>query len=335
MTIEFNEGIPTRNAYGNTLRELGGENEDIVVLDADLSCSTRTQYFGDEYPDRFWNVGIAEANMVGIASGLAYEGKTPFISSFACFLMCKGYDQLRIGVAYPENNVKVVGSHSGISIGEDGPSQMGIEDISLARGLPGFRILAPSDPVLTEPLVRDMAESEGPVFMRTTRPKSSMIYGEEGHYELNGEAEIGGAKLLEDGSDATIVACGLLVAEALKARERLKEDGLDVAVVDLFSIKPMDRELLGRMAEKTGAFVTAEDHLVDGGMGSRVAQVMADVRPVSIEQVGLDNTYAESGPPDELYDRYGLSAPHVADAVRNVLEKKNSDPVTETEAQPM
>lgn len=322
--VDFTEGIPTRNAYGHTLKELGGKREDIVVLDADLSCSTRTAYFGDEYPDRFFNVGIAEANMVGIASGLAASGKVPFISSFACFLMCKGYDQFRIGVAYPENNVKAVGSHSGISIGHDGPSQMGIEDIALARGLAGFQILAPSDPAVAADLTKEMARKKGPVYMRTTRPRSRRIYGEDGLYDVNGGFSIGEGRRLEAGTDASIFACGLSVAESLIAREILREEeSIDVSVIDMYSIKPLDRDLLAEEAERTGAFVTAEDHLVNGGFGAKVAQEMAGLHPVHIEQVGIEDTYAESGDPDELYDRYGLSAPHIADAVRKVVERKS------------
>lgn len=317
IKFELKMGAATREAFGRELLELGRENKDVVVCDADLSKSTMTAYFAHEFPDRFFECGIAEANMVAIGAGLASAGKIPFVSSFSCFVLNKGFEQLRVTVAYPNVNLKIVGTHSGISIGEDGPSQMSVEDISLACSLPGFTVLAPADEVAARKLVRLAAAHEGPVFIRTGRPKVPVIYGAEQTFE------IGKAVELVPGGDATIMANGLLVAEAVKAAEQLEAEGVSVRVLDLFSIKPLDRDAIAKAAKETGAIVVAEEHLVDSGLGVRVAQVVAETHPCTMEFAGLDS-YAESGSSDELLDKYGMRAANLVAAVRKALGRKRA-----------
>jgi transketolase len=309
-------GQPTRDAYGDALTELGKENPAVVVVDADVSGSTKSRAFAKAFPDRFYNIGIAEANLIGIAAGLASSGKTPFASSFAAFLVCKTYDQLRMSVANPRLNVKFCGSHSGISLGQDGASQMAIEDLALACSLPGVVVLVPSDAVATKALVRAAAVHDGPVYIRTSRPKSPVIY-------QPGDAfAIGKAKTVQDGRDATIIACGLLVWEALAAADQCAAKGVSVRVLDMHTVKPLDEEAIMAAARETGAIVTAEEHLLDGGLGSRVAQVVTRNHPVPVEFIGLNNAYAESGLPEELFERYKLTAPHIAAAVERAVKRK-------------
>jgi transketolase len=314
--FELKPGPATREAFGRALVELGRANKDVVVCDADLSKSTMTVYFQKEFPDRFFSYGIAEANMVAQAAGLAYAGKIPFAASFSTFVMNKGFEQLRVCVAYPNLNVKIVGTHSGISIGEDGPSQMSVEETSLACSLPGFVVLTPADEASTKALVHAAAAHVGPVFIRTGRPKAAIIYNGDQKFE------IGKAVKVLDGTDVTIIANGLLVAEALRAAETLESEGISARVLDLHTVKPLDRDAIRRAASETGAIVTAEEHLVDGGMGVRVAQVVAETAPCPMEFVGIQDTYAESGTPSELLDKYGLLARDVAAAVRKVLPRK-------------
>jgi transketolase len=272
--------------------------------------------FQKEHPDRFFTVGIAEANMVGIAAGLAASGKIPFASSFAVFLCDKGYDQLRMAVAYPKANAKFVGSHGGISIGEDGPSQMAIEDYAIMCALPGFVVLSPSDEFCARALVRRMADHVGPCYMRTGRPKAPVIYGPDDTFE------IGKAKVHGDGSDVAIIACGLEVGHALAAQAQLEENGIGARVIDMHTLKPLDEDVLAQAAMECGAIVTAEEHLLDGGLGSRVASVLAKVNPVPMEFVAINDTYAESGTPDQLMEKYGLTAPHIFAAAKRVLKRK-------------
>src|SRR5271157_3128764 len=284
--FEVKLGAATREAFGRTVVELGRENRDIVVCDADLSKSTMTTYFAKEFPDRFFSLGIAEANMVGIACGLASAGKIPFASSFSAFLMNKGFEQLRVCAAYPKVNLKVVGTHSGISIGEDGPSQMSVEETALACSLVGFVVISPADEVATKALVRLAAAYLGPVFIRTGRVKVPIVYS------AGQELEIGKAIQVVEGSDVAIVANGLLVAQAILASQSLEDEGISARVIDMHTVKPLDREAIRRAAAETGAIVVAEEHLVDAGLGVRVAQVVAQTRPCPMEFVGLQ-TYAE------------------------------------------
>lgn len=314
--FELKPGPATREAFGRALVELGRENKDIVVCDADLSKSTMTVYFQKEFPERFFSYGIAEANMVAQAAGLAYAGKIPFAASFSTFVMNKGFEQLRVCVAYPGLNVKIVGTHSGISIGEDGPSQMSVEETSLACSLPGFVVLAPADEASTKALVRAAVAHVGPVFIRTGRPKAPIIYNGDQKFEIGKAVEV------VEGSDVTIIANGLLVAEAIRASEALESESISARVLDLHTVKPLDRDALRRAAVETGAIVTAEEHLVDSGMGVRVAQAVAAMEPCPMEFVGIRDTYAESGKPDELLDKYGLVARDIAAAARKVLARK-------------
>ena len=318
MTLEKKLGLPTREAYGKTLAELGKENPLIVVLDADLSKSTKTEYFGKLFPERFINCGIGEANIVGIAAGLASAEKIPFASSFACFVVCKGYDQLRMSVAYSGLNVKIVSSHGGISVGEDGASQQSIEDIALMSTLPGFSVMVPSDQYAAAALVRQAAQIVGPVYIRTGRPKAPIVHTEQTKFQ------IGKGIVLREGKDVAIVANGLLVWEALAAADALAAEGIDAAVVDMHTIKPLDKELIKALAVKTGAIVTAEEHQIWGGLGSAVAGALTETVPVPQECVAIKDTYAESGKPDELMEKYGLTYPSVVAAAKRALARKRN-----------
>jgi transketolase len=303
--LELKMGKATREAYGEALAAIGLANKNVVA-----------QKFLDVCPDRFFTVGIAEANMVGIASGLALSGKIPFASSFAVFLIDKGFDQLRMCVAYPHVNAKFCGSHGGISIGEDGPSQQSVEDLALACALPGFVVIHPADEHAARALVERMAEHVGPCYMRTGRAKAPIIYSAADKFE------IGKAKVHGEGRDCAIVACGFEVGYALQAQAQLEEEGVHVRVVDMHTLKPLDEEAVAKAARECGALVTAEEHLLDGGLGSRVAAAAAKSHPVPIAMVGIQNTYAESATPDQLMEKYGLTAPYIAQAVRDVRKRK-------------
>ncbi len=311
-------GAATRDAYGKALVEIGQTMPELIVMDADLSKSTKTEFFAKAFPDRFFDIGIQEANLVGIASGLASCGKVPFISSFACFLMCKGFEQLRVGVSFSELNVKVVTSHGGISVGEDGASQQSVEDFALALSLPKFTVLVPADEFATRELVKQSAKMNGPVYMRTGRPKAPIVYDETSRFR------IGKGVRLRQGKDVTLVGTGLLVYECLEAAEKLKAKGIDASVIDIHTLKPLDEALILEEANRTGAFVTAEEHLVFGGLGSVVSQTLSRKNPVPVEFVGLHDTYAESGAPDQLLEKYGLTSDKVAAAAERVVSRKSS-----------
>jgi len=314
--FELKLGPATREAFGKALVEVGRLNDNVVVCDADLSKSTFTSLFAKEFPSRFFSCGIAEANMVAIGAGLASSGKIPFVSSFSCFVLNKGFEQLRVTVAYPNVNVKIVGTHSGISIGEDGPSQMSVEDIALACALPGFVVLSPADEPAMKALVHVAAAHIGPVFIRAGRVKAPIVHAAGQKFSIGGSVQLTG------GNDVAVLAHGLLVAEAVRAAEVLDAEGIGVRVIDMYSIKPLDREELVRAARETGAMVVAEEHLADSGLGVRVAQAVAETTPCPIEFVGIQNTYAESGTPEGLLDKYGLVARDVIAAVRRVLARK-------------
>ena len=311
-------GKATRDAYGEALKALGAEHDEIVVLDADLAKSTKSWAFGEAFPERFFNVGIQEANMVGMAGGLAMAGKVPFISSFACFVILKGFDQLRMAVSYPKLNVKVVGSHQGISVGEDGASQQSVEDVALACSLPDFVVCVPADEHEMRAAVKAAYAHDGPVYIRSGRPKAPLVFDREPDFAF------GKAQRLRDGADATIIANGLMVGAALVASDELAREGLSVRVVDMATVKPLDEDEVEAAARDTGAIVTAEEHLVHGGLGAVVAQAVARRHPVPMEFVGLNDTYAESGAPDALLKKYGLTGADVATAVRRVLERKGA-----------
>lgn len=312
----FQLGKATRDAYGEALRDLGREHGDIVVLDADLAKSTKSFTFGKEYPDRFLNVGIQEANMVGMAGGLASCGKVPFISSFAAFVILKGFDQLRMAVAYPRLNVKVAGSHGGISIGEDGASQQSVEDVALACSLPGFVVCVPSDEHQMRAAVKAAYEHDGPVYIRSGRPKAPLIYDATPR-----DFAFGRGVPLRDGSDITLIGNGLMVAACLVAAERLAREGVSARVIDMPTVKPLDDALVARAAAETGGIVVAEEHLLHGGLGAAVAQSVCRQRPCPMEFVGIRDTYAESGDPAALMRKYGLTADDVESAARQLLAR--------------
>jgi len=315
--LELKMGAATRAAFGNALLELAKKDSNIVVCDADISKSTMTVKFAEEFPERFFSCGIAEANMVAIGAGLAAAGKTAFVSSFAAFVINKGFEQLRVTVAYPQlKNFVVVGTHCGISIGEDGPSQMAIEDLSLTCALPGFTVVNPADEVAMTALLPQIAYLGDPVYLRAGRVKAPIVHSADQKFE------IGKAVQLADGSDVTIIGTGLMVAEALKAAEQLRGEGISARVIDIHTIKPLDREAIAKAAEETGAIVVVEEHLVDSGLGVRVAQVVAETTPAVMEFVGVEDTYAESGTPNGLLEQYGLTAPKVVEAARKAASRK-------------
>ena len=313
---ELKMGMATREAFGKALVELGKTHPNVVVLDADLSKSTYTAGFAKEFPERFVECGIAESNMMAIAAGLASAGKIPFASSFSVFAMNKGFEQLRTTAAYPMVGVKVVGTHSGISIGEDGPSQMSIEDLSLACSLPGFTVISPADEVSTMALVKQAADFAGPMFIRTGRVKVPIVYGADRQFKIGESVE------LVEGTAVTLIATGLMVAESIRAAEALEAEGISARVIDMHTVRPLDREAIARAAKETGAIVVSEEHLVDAGLGVRVAQIVSETHPVPMEFVGVQNTYAESATPEQLLDKYGLIARDVIAAARRVLKRK-------------
>ena len=312
-------GKATRDAFGRALEALGAEHPDIVVVDADVSNSTRTEWFGKKFPDRFFNIGIAESNLVGIAGGLAASGKTPVIASFAAFIMCNAYDQLRMAVAYPGLNVKVVGSHAGISIGEDGASQMGIEDVSLACSLPGFTVVVTADEASTKAATKAILEYEGPVYLRVGRPDVPKIYTTD-----PAPFTLGKANTLRDGKDVTLIANGLMVAAALDAADALAGEGIQARVLDMHTAKPIDREALMKAAKETGAIVVAEEHLAHGGLGSIVGMTLAEEHPVPIRYVNLGDQFGESGTPEQLIEKYGMTGENVAKAARAAVKAKTA-----------
>ncbi|MBX5445407.1 transketolase C-terminal domain-containing protein [Sphaerobacter sp.] len=306
-------GKATRDAFGEALRDIGRENPAVVVVDGDVSNSTRTEWFGKEFPDRFFDVGIAESNLVGVASGLAANGKIPVAASFAAFLLCNAYDQIRMGVAYPHLNVKLVGSHAGISIGEDGPSQMAIEDVALACALPGVVVLVPADEHAARAATRAMIAYDGPTYLRVGRPNVPVVYDE------NVQIEIGKAITVREGGDVTIIANGLMVAAALDAAARLAGQGIEARVLDMHTVKPLDEAAVAAAARETGGIVVAEEHLHHGGLGSVVAMAVARLHPCRMGFVDLDDTYAQSGTGEELLREYGLTADRIVEEATRIV----------------
>ncbi|MAF85570.1 MAG: transketolase [Dehalococcoidales bacterium] len=308
--------VSLRETYGKTLVELGKENSDIVVLDADLSRSTMTCFFAREFPNRFFDCGIAEQNMVGIAAGLAASGKIPFASTFAVFVLGRCFDQIRMSIAQPGFNVKLVATHCGISVGEDGASHQSIEDLSLVGSLPGFTVIVPADAIETAQAVRVAAATRGPFYIRLPRPKLPLVYNED--YRFN----LGKAVTMRSGKRATIMAIGTMVTAAVEAANNLAREGIDCRVLNMPTLKPVDEVSVIKAATETGAIVTAEEHLEHGGLGSIIARVVARHRPVPMEMVAIKDTYAQSGKPAELLQRYGLTAKDIEQAVREVIKRK-------------
>lgn len=310
--------IATRDAYGQALVMLGSKNTDIVVLDADLSKSTKTADFAKVYPERFFNMGIAEQNLIGFAAGLAAAGKIPFASTFAIFATGRAFEQIRNSVAYPQLNVKIAATHAGISVGEDGASHQAIEDVALMRSIPNMTVLVPADAVETYQVIQAAVEYKGPVYIRMGRLAVPVLF-EEASYSF----KIGKANMIREGKDVTIIANGLMVAEAISAAEQLKSQGIEASVINCASVKPLDEQTIIRSAKLTGAVVTAEEHSIIGGLGSAVAEVLSENIPVPLQRVGLKDTFGESGKPEELLIKYGLTAQEIVMAVEKVLKQKS------------
>jgi transketolase len=306
----------TREIYGKTLVELGRQNKDIIVLDADVSPSTMTNSFAHEFPERFFDCGLQEQNMIGIAAGLAASGKTVFASTFAVFVVCRCFDQLRLCISQPNLNVKIVATHGGISVGEDGISHQAIEDLALCCALPGFTVVVPADAIETAEAVRAAAGASGPFYIRLGRPKTPIVYPEGYHLTL------GKAVTMRQGKDATIVATGIMVVKALEAADILARQNTDCRVINMHTLKPLDEAAIVKAASETGAIVVAEEHLAQGGLGSRVAQTLAKVKPVPMEFVNLGDRYAMSGKAEELLQRYGLTPGNIEESVKSAVKRK-------------
>jgi transketolase len=305
-----------RDAYGEALLELGGSHPNVVVLGADTTGSMKSSVFATEFPKRFFNIGIAEQNLVSIAAGLALAGKIPYAGTYAIFVPGKCVDQIRNNIAYPNLSVKIVCSHSGISVGPDGASHQQVEDIAIMRSIPRMSVIVPSDSVSTKSIVKAIADIPGPFYVRLTRSSTPVIY------EKGFEYTLGKANVISDGADVAVFACGLLVSEAIKAVASLRTKGFSATVVDLHTIKPIDIDVIVKMAGLCGCVVTAEEHNVLGGMGSAVAEVLAENLPVPVKRVGVRDTFGESGEPTELLKKYGLTSTDIENAAVSVMKMR-------------
>ena len=308
--------IATRDAYGEALAELGAENDQIVALDADLSGSTKTGVFAKKFPARFFNMGIAEANMVGTAAGLASVGKIPFLSTFAIFAAGRAWEQIRQSVAYPKANVKIVATHGGVTVGEDGGSHQSVEDIAIMRAIPNMTVIVPADGEETKGAIRAAAAYKGPVYVRLGRNKVANVFP-AGHV-----FEIGKGCELAPGTDLTFVTTGLMTAQALIAAEKLKAEGISARVVHIGTIKPLDKELLLQAARETGAIVTAEEHSVIGGLGGAVAELLGEECPTLMKRVGIHDRFGTSGKSEELLKYFGLNAETLVEEGREIVSRK-------------
>ena len=292
----------TRQSYGEALLELGKENENIVVLDADLSEATKTNIFAKEFPDRFFDMGIAEANMMGTAAGLATCGKIPYVSTFAVFAAGRSYDQIRNSICYPKLNVKICATHAGITVGEDGATHQMVEDISLMRTLPNLTVITTSDDIETKWAVKEISKIDGPVYLRLCRKKSKIIYDKNQKFEIGKGVQIG------EGKDGTIFATGVTVEEAIKAKEELLKHGIDVRVIDIHTIKPIDKELIIKCAKETKKLISVEDHSIIGGLGSAISEVLTENYPKKLIRLGLKDTFGTSGSADELMEYFEITS---------------------------
>ena len=305
--------MATRQAYGKKLAELGEKYSNLVVMDADLSKSTQTAEFGKVYPERFFNMGIAEQNLYGAAAGLALSGKIVCASTFAMFASGRAFEIIRNSIGYTKANVKICATHAGITVGEDGASHQTFEDIALMRSIPGMTVINPSDGVSAAKLLEQAVEMNGPCYVRLGRAAVPVFYGEDADITL------GKGNTVRDGKDVTVVATGIMVNEAVIAAETLAEEGIDVRVIDIHTIKPVDEEIIIKAAQETKAIVTAEEHSVIGGLGSAVAEVVTKNAPVKMAMVGQNDTFGESGKPDQLKEKYGMTAKDIVEAVKSVL----------------
>lgn len=309
--MNLDKKIATRQSYGEELAKLGEENENIVVLDADLSSATKTGVFAKKFPERFVNVGIAEQNLMGVAAGLSTFGKIPYASTFAVFAAGRAYEQIRNSIAYPKLNVKICATHAGVTVGEDGATHQMLEDLSLMRSLPNMTVISTSDDIQTKWVVREISKIDGPVYLRLCRMATPVIYDENEHFEIGKGVQIG------EGTDASIIATGVTVSEALKAQEILKENGVDVRVIDIHTIKPIDRELIVKCAKETKRIITIEDHSIIGGLGSVVCEVLSEEYPTKVERMGVQDSFGRSGKADELLRYYKIDSTAIVNKVIN------------------
>lgn len=315
MSYQIGEKVATREAYGKALVEFGAD-ENIIVMDADLSKSTKTEGFKKAYPERFINTGIAEGNMMSVAAGISTCGKTVFASSFAMFAACRAFEQIRNSIGYPHLNVKIGATHAGISVGEDGATHQCLEDIGIMRTIPGMVILNPADATESRLAVKAAIEHNGPVYLRFGRLAVPTIFGDDYKFE------IGKGVQLSDGTDVTLIATGLMVPEAIKAAEMLQLDGVSARVINIATIKPIDKDIIIKAAKETGAIVTAEEHNIMGGLGSAVAEVLCEAAPVPMLRVGTNDVFGRSGKPYALLDMYGLNAENIAANAKKAIALK-------------
>ncbi|GAA4293171.1 transketolase family protein [Anaerocolumna aminovalerica] len=310
------EKYATRVAYGEALAEYGSK-ENVVVLDADLACCTMSANFRDKYPDRFFNIGIAEGNMMSIAAGIATTGKNVFASSFAMFAAGRAWEQVRNSIGYPHLNVKVVGTHSGISVGEDGATHQALEDIAIMRAIPGMLVVSPSDAIETKAAVKALMDYEGPAYLRVGRIPADII-NDTPDYKF----ELFKGYQMREGNDITILATGLMVQESLKASDLLKEQGIHARVIDIHTIKPLDEEIILKAAKETGCIVTVEEHNIMGGLGGAVAELLSEKYPTPLVRIGMKDEFGKSGKPEELFKKFGLNADNIVTQVKKALELK-------------
>ena len=302
MNIDFNNKKATRQSYGEALLDFGKENKDVVVLDADLATATKTNMFAKEFKDRFFDIGIAEANMIGTAAGFATCGKIPYASTFAVFAAGRAYDQIRNSVCYPNLNVKICATHAGITVGEDGATHQMLEDISMMRTLPNMTVISTSDDIQTKWAVKEISKIKGPVYLRLARMKTAQIYDENDRFEIGKAIQIG------EGTDATVFATGITVEQALIAKEKLKEKGIDIRVLDIHTIKPIDKEIIVKCAKETKKLISIEDHSIIGGLGTAISEVLTEYYPTKLERLGINDTFGKSGKAEELMKYFHITA---------------------------
>jgi len=309
--MDLNKKIATRQSYGEALAELGKENNNIVVLDADLSKTTKTNIFAKEFPDRFYNVGIAEQNLMGVAAGMATTGLIPYASTFAVFACGRAYDQIRNSIAYPNLNVKICATHAGVTAGEDGATHQMIEDLSMMRTLPNMIVMSTSDDIQTRWAVKEISKVNGPVYLRLCRMATHIIYDEGTKFEVGKGYQFG------EGTDATIIATGVVVSEALKAQEELEKQGIHARVIDIHTIKPIDKEIIIKAAKETKKIITIEDHNIIGGLGSAVSEVLAEEYPTKVIRMGINDTFGTSGKAEELMKYFHITAEDIIEKIKN------------------
>ena len=308
--MDESKKIATRQSYGEALVELGNKNGNIVVLDADLSTSTKTSIFAKKFPDRFINVGIAEQNLMGISAGLAAYGKIPYVSTFAVFAAGRAYDQVRTSICYANQNVKICATHAGITAGEDGATHQMLEDISLMRTMPNMQVFSPSDDIQTKWLIEEISKIQGPVYVRLARMATPVIYDENQKFEIGKMIQLG------EGTDASILATGIMVSEALKAQEKLAQEGINVRVIDVHTIKPIDREMIIKCAKETDKLITVEDHSIIGGLGSSICEVLTEEYPKKVTRIGMKDRFGKSGKADQLLKYFKMDSEAIIEAIK-------------------